>query len=227
MDWTTGFGVAAIVCVAGAAFAGPLTEDDARTLAETLEPGVAAVSETGENARVLAYTLEQGDVQRSVVRMGQKNTTLAGGMPVPTPVLPVMAMTLDTSYARDAATGGAVIESDFVSFIAEPGEGVQPMLIQMMEVQLGLFGDATLAVIRDERGAVTPGSAEVRGVQGVEPSLLESVTQFAAEGYCAVFPTDPVGAGGSWDLLTLTSTGGVELKVVTRYTFLYIDGETF
>ncbi|APR78407.1 Hypothetical protein A7982_03754 [Minicystis rosea] len=187
-----------------------------KPIVKLIEPGAEPRSD-------LSYTLSKGTTNKMVMAMDMAMGMKAQGQTLPTTTIPRMSMSLDAATV-DKNGAEFKIDSHLTSITVDANGGQQEQMARALRPQLETMKGLSMAYWVDPKGHVH--DVKLGMPPGMPPAaqqLLGGMSQ-SFESMVTPLPSEPVGVGAKWQVISRTATGGADLLQSAIYTLKARDG---
>lgn len=176
---------------------------------------------TGEKIELRAKPKKGSSEQLEMV-MGIDMAMDMGGMGQMPQTLPKMTMVMKADVTD--VKGDEIFYTFELTDARVSGEGVDPMMVAVMEPELKKMIGTKGTVVVNNRGVTQ--SAKIHAPEGTS---TEEMAQFdnmqkSMNHASAPFPVEPVGVGAKWEVTTDMKENGIAMRQVITYTVKSIQG---
>lgn len=195
------------------------TGEPAADAACTDGPPEAVVSDAGDEPRTLMeISPTAGDAAAVDMRMIVETTASVDGEESPAAPSPPMIMGMVMTV--DEVTDDEITMT--VSYDRVEVEGGDPTLQGLLDSMVGVTGTVTTT----RSGAFVDGELDT---SGVDPALAPTMQQLDSQlaSLTVPLPTEPVGAGATWDVVTAVDSQGFTFCNTFSYTLTSFDGDAY
>ncbi|MCO4745285.1 MAG: hypothetical protein KC912_10900 [Proteobacteria bacterium] len=206
-----------------ASLALPMSADAKPT--ETLSNGatVELLSKGKGPKQTLRYAPEPGTTEVMAMTTNLQMSMDMAGNAMPTPAIPASTMKLAVTIDRVEPNGDIVYSYEIADAKVDETTETSPEVIDSMrgsvEAAVGLGGVATISA----RGQTL--STELRIPEGADPDATEQMQQSLKNSATSILPEKAVGVGAKWRLTEEMNQNGIDLKQVTTFELLKLDGD--
>lgn len=172
----------------------------------------------------LSYALVKGASARMVVRVDNAMAMKAGGQALPSTALPRMSMGMDAAAVERNAGGESKVESRLNAVGVEPNGGQQEQMARALRPLLDSLKGLSMTYWVNPKG-------NVRDVKlNVPPNVPPAAQQIFAglsqsfESMVTPLPSEPVGVGARWQVISRTAGAGADILQAAVYTLKARDG---
>ncbi|NEE01602.1 hypothetical protein [Phytoactinopolyspora halotolerans] len=195
-------------------------DDDSATISpeDCDGPPQVTVTDAGSEPRdVMEMSPTAGDTVALDMQMEMSSEVRVDGDSMPSGSVPVMTIGMETTV--DEVTDDE-IRMSFVYDRVDAGDDAATA--GLFEPMVGMSG--TLTTTRN--GAFIDGEVDA---DGLDPVMSEAVGQFEQmlADMTVPFPTEPVGAGAEWDMVSSVETSGLTLCNTATYHLVEFDGDAY
>lgn len=205
--------------VADQAMPGPSPTPDLEEVVSAILPdferGAITLLDAGEDPQPLRYELD-GDVSvRTLQTTTQQFVQISDGVETSNEV----TTGVETTTTLEGADGDGWILMTTIDDGTVEGSDPDTVALTrpLIEAQIGTVSRLKL----EPNGAVT---ALLSDAEASDPSLAQQ-SQLALEQVAIIFPDEPIGVGGSWQVVTDIESLGLSLTQVATTTVVSIDGD--
>lgn len=182
-----------------------------KPIVKLLEPGAEPRSD-------LSYVLVKGSSQKMVMTMDMSMAMKVQGQNLPATALPRMSMGMDASTIDKSPAGEFKIDSHLSSVSVDAAGGQQEQMAKALRPQLEAMKGLSMSYWVNPKG-------HVHDVKLGMPSSMPPAAQQLLTGMSQSFesmviplPSEPVGVGAQWQVISRTATGGADLLQSAVYT---------
>jgi len=140
------------------------------------------------------------------------------GVELPVGGVPTVRTEMSSKVLEVNDDGSFRVAYQVDSVSAQPGPGVEPLVVEMVNEQLAGMLELRFQTTLSDRGAVLEQS--LAGIERLDDTVRQFMEQMeqAIEQINILLPEAPVGVGGSWRVRLPIVVGGIELETLTTYT---------
>lgn len=182
-------------------------------------PPIVRVLEQGAEPRSdLSYVLTKGTSQKMAMAMDMAVGVKTHGQAMPQTPMPRMTMTFDTSVADKNAGGDFKIDSRLTATSVDPNGGQQEQMAKALRPQIDAMKGLGMIYWVTPKGHVHDVKLDVPpSVPAAAQQIMNGMSQ-SFESMVTPLPSDPVGVGAKWQVVSRISTGGADILQSAIYT---------
>lgn len=188
------------------------------------KPVVKLIEPGAEPRADLSYALVKGTTHKMVMAMDMTMAMKAAGQAVPATTIPRMSMGMDATPTEKNGAGEFKIDSHLISVSVDANGGQQEQMARALRPQLESMKGLSMVYWVNPKGHVH--DVKLGMPPGMPPAaqqLLGGMSQ-SFESMVTPLPTEPVGVGAKWQVISRTATGGADLLQSALYTLKSRDG---
>lgn len=190
-----------------------------KPIVKLLEPGA-------EPRADLSYALTKGATQKMTMHMDMTMAMKVQGQTVPPTTIPRMSMGLDTTTIDKNPGGEFKVDSRLTTVDVVPNGGQQEQMAKALRPSLEVMKGLSMGYWVNPKGHVH--DVKIGVPSGMPPAAQQLLTGMSQsfESMVTPLPSEPVGVGARWRVLSRTATGGADLLQSAEYTLKARKGST-
>jgi hypothetical protein len=200
-----------LIVVPPAALAQDKPATPAQPAAEAKPASTVKLLDPGAEPRIeLRYAPKAGVTNSMTMRMKMSTKADVGGRPMDVN-MPAMLMTIDMTTKEIKANGDIAYEAVFSKMDVEETEGADPMMTEGIRSALGSMKGTVMTGVMSSRGEMIQSDIKLpAGANPMSRQMMDNMKQSMNQ-LSAPLPTEPVGKGAKWDVVT--SVGNMGMKI--------------
>ncbi len=186
-------------------------------IVKLLEPGADPRSD-------LSYALVKGSSQKLAMTMDMAMGVKVKGQSAPSMPMPRISMTFDNTAADKNAAGEFRIESRLAAVSVDPAGAQQEQVANALRPSMEAMKGLGMFYWVNPKGRVHDVKMDIpQAMPPAAQQLLGGLSQ-SFESTVTPFPTEPVGVGAKWQVVSRATSGGADLLQAAIYTLKARDG---
>jgi hypothetical protein len=194
-----------------------LVPNGAPPLVKLIDAGAAPRSDLG-------YALTKGATQKVAMAMDMAMGMKAQGQTLPAQSVPRLTLTLESTVADRNAAGEARTDFRVTGGAVEPSGATQEEMARVLLPHLQSMKGAGIVYWMSPRGRVHDTKVDLpAGMSAVAQQLLGGMSQ-SLESMPTPLPSEPVGVGARWQVISRVASSGLDLLQSSVYTLKSREG---
>jgi hypothetical protein len=188
-------------------------------------PPIMKLLDAGAEPRSdLSYALTKGSTQKVQMSMDMVMAMKMGPQTLPSTTIPTMTMLLDMTTADKNPSGEWRIESKLTQVTINPKGAQQEQFAAAMRPQIEAMEGLGMGYWINAKGRVRDVNIDVpKSVPDAAQQMLQGMNQ-SFESMVAPLPSEPVGLGARWQVVSRMASSGADLLQSAVYTLKARDG---
>ena len=189
------------------------------------QPIIRLLDAGAEPRTDLSYALQKGGSQKIKMSMDMVMSVKAGQRSLPPTTIPTMTMQLDVATTDRNPSGEWRIESKLTQITINPKGGQEEQFASAIRPQLEGMKGLGMGYWINAKGRVRDVKIDIpKSVPAAAQQLLQGMSQ-SFESMVAPLPSEPVGTGARWQVVSRLSSSGADLLQSAVYTLKSRSGD--
>jgi hypothetical protein len=183
------------------------------------QPALVKLLESGAEPRSdLSYVLAKGTSQKMAMAMDMSVGVKTKGQSLPQTPMPRMTMTFDTGVTDKSAAGEYKIDSRLVATSVDPSGAQQEQMAKALRPQIDGMKGLGMIYWVSPKGFVHDVKLDVpASVPASAQQIMNGMSQ-SFESMVTPLPSEPVGLGARWQVVSRVASGGADILQSAIYT---------